>query len=94
MKKIKYQIIVLFVLFFHLFSSYHAATHIHHDMLTSHDDCKVCIVVKNLHSADTPSTFVFEPICYRPLLTASISPKTHTYVHSKYIYSHAPPLFS
>ncbi len=46
-----------FLLFFYVTSAYLGATHIHHEALASHDDCKVCIVVKNLHSGDTPVPF-------------------------------------
>ncbi|HFU77326.1 MAG TPA: hypothetical protein ENK68_02340 [Epsilonproteobacteria bacterium] len=49
------------LLFFYLFSSFVSATHIHHhDAHESHADCKVCLVVKNLHSADIPSSYTFE----------------------------------
>ncbi len=85
---------VRLLLFFYLFSSFASATHIHHDMHASQDDCKVCIVVKNLHSADIPSAFFFEPICYAPIHIAHFSTQRHSYVHYKYIDSQAPPLFS
>lgn len=90
----KHKSFVRLLLFLYLFSSFASATHIHHDLLTSQDDCKVCIVVKKLHSADTPSAFVFELVCYTLLYTASIAPQAYSYIHSKYIYSQAPPIFS
>jgi len=82
------------LLFFYLFSSFLSATHIHHDALESHADCKVCIVVKDMHSADIPSfhTFSIELPCY---LTIS-KPKNTYYVSqiTKGYNAHAPPLFS
>ena len=54
MKQLKI-LIVRFLLFFYLSSSYLSATHIHYDALESHSDCKVCIVVKNINSGDVPN---------------------------------------
>lgn len=53
MKKVN-LFIVRFLLFFYLTSSYLSATHIHKNITQQHNDCKVCIVVKNLHSPDIP----------------------------------------
>jgi len=64
------RIIVRLLLFFYLTSGYLSATHIHHDTLASHADCKICMVVKNLHSGDTPLVFEHDiPCngCYEPI---------------------------
>lgn len=54
MKQIQ-RLIIRCLLFFYLTSSYLSATHIHNDSLEHHADCKVCLVVKNLHSGDAPN---------------------------------------
>jgi len=57
------QYTIRFLLFFYLFSSYLGATHIHHDALASHDDCKkVCVVAKNLHNGDIPESGVLSVV--------------------------------
>ena len=64
-------IIVRLLLFFYLSSSYLSATHIHNDAIETHSDCKVCIVVKNLHSGDFPNTQQNNVACtydYEPIL--------------------------
>lgn len=66
-------IVVRLLLFFYLSSSYLSATHIHNDAIETHGDCKVCIVVKNLHSGNFPNTqldnltcaYNYEPIVYK-----------------------------
>jgi len=45
-------IIVRLLLFFYLTSSYLSAIHIHKERLKPPADCKVCIVIKNLHGKD------------------------------------------
>ena len=65
-------VLIRCLLFFYLTSSYLSATHIHHDVLESQSDCKVCIVVKNLNSGDSPTIefdglvydFIYEPIAF------------------------------
>ena len=50
-----------------------SATHIHNDAIETHSHCKVCIVVKNLHSGDFPNTqpinltcaYDYEPIVFK-----------------------------
>jgi len=83
-----------FLLFFYLFSSYLGATHVHNDSHASQDDCQVCLVVKNLHSADAP---IGEALS---TLENTLTEKTH-YIQDivlstpyKGFNSHAPPLFS
>jgi len=46
------KILIRFILFFYLTSSYLSATHIHKMALLQHEDCKVCLVVKNLNGSD------------------------------------------
>jgi len=56
-------IVIRLLFFFYLTSTYLGATHIHNDALESHGDCKVCIVVKNLNSGDTPSFQAYTLSC-------------------------------
>lgn len=86
--------LIYLLLFFYLFSTTASATHIHHDMLKTHDDCKVCIVAKNLHSANLPSAYHFEPALDISTEISTLLSQTDTYLYNKYIYSQAPPLFS
>ena len=86
--------IVHLLLFFYVTSSYLGATHIHHDALASHDDCKVCIVVKNLHNGKTSDSVTL------PLADTIRYQKIALY-HSLFVVetfkgfdAHAPPLFS
>jgi len=46
------RLFVRCLLFFYFSASYLSATHIHSDALKSHDNCKICIVVKNLNGGD------------------------------------------
>ncbi len=85
---------ISFTLLFYLLSSFLSATHIHNDEHVSHNDCKICIVVKNLHSADAPN------IATLPLIDAIHYQKIAIY-HSLFVRAiekgfdaHAPPLFS
>jgi len=85
--------IVHFLLFFYITSSYLGATHIHHDALVSYDDCKVCIVVKNLHSGDTPASVALLDV--DSAFTHIIARKTLSHVCQipKGFDAHAPPSF-
>jgi len=47
--------IIRFILFIYLTSSYLSATHTDSQALSEHGDCKVCIIIKNLHSGDAPT---------------------------------------
>ena len=88
------QILIRFLLLFYISSSFLSATHIHKKTLTLHNDCKVCIVVKNLNSGDVPS---FETLDFVVLLPEEIllTPKQlHSTVIDKGFFSHAPPFFS
>jgi len=63
-------VFIRFLLFFYLTSSYLSAIHIHTDTLKSNSHCKVCIVVKNLHSGDAPIVFADDLACdgcYEPI---------------------------
>ena len=46
------KIFIRFILFFYLTSSYLSAIHLHKTELVQHEDCKICIVVKNLNGND------------------------------------------
>ncbi len=63
MKRVKHQIVHV-ILFFYLFSSYLGAAHIHKEVFASHNDCKICLVVKNINNADIPSA-VHLPLCHQ-----------------------------
>ncbi len=92
--KITKQYLVRMLLFFYLSSSYLGATHIHNDALEHHSDCKVCLVVKNLHSGDAPAIAIH----YISYLFNDEHQIHHEEMCIKDIYkgfnAHAPPLFS
>ena len=88
------QILIRFLLLFYISSSFLSATHVHDEHGHAHDDCEVCIVVKNLNSGDVPS---FEILDFMVLLPERIllTPKqVHSTAINKGFFSHAPPLFS
>lgn len=86
---------VRILLFFYLFGSFASATHIHHDALESHHaDCKVCLMVNNLHGADVPSSYTL--VCALPSQLPVLTLQ-NTYYTSQIIKgynAHAPPAFS
>jgi len=86
---------VRILLFFYLFSTFVSASHIHHDD-TAHDEgCDVCIVVKNLHSADSTPSFSLDKIVFTYSTVIALVEQHYTqYTNLKYIHSQAPPLFS
>ena len=91
--KIFQQIIVKFLLFFYLTSSYLSATHVHHDALEQHNDCKVCIVVKNIDTADVPT---FDVLFFNTLLnekTVLLKKSLVPISLNKGFNATAPPLF-
>ena len=85
---------VRILLFFYLFSSFVSATHIHHESLKADADCKVCIVVKNLHSADVPSAYTFESLLPYNLITLAPQNKCYASQIIKGYNAQAPPSFS
>jgi len=85
---------VRMLLFLYLFSSFVSATHIHHDALESHVDCKVCLVVKNLHSADVPSSYTFENKLPYYLTVLVFQNTCYDSQVIKGYNAHAPPSFS
>jgi len=86
------SIIIRLLLFFYLSSSYLGATHIHHEALES-SNCKVCIVLKNLNSADIPDSS-FELLGYEVCFKA-ISFHLHYFIQPliKGFNAKAPPFF-
>ncbi len=87
-------IIVRLLIFFYLTSSYLSATHIHHEVLTKHSECKVCIIVKNLHGADIPYIYHICLNCvnyYKPII---FKQKSIYLIQLKGFHSNAPPYFS
>jgi hypothetical protein len=65
MKRVS-QFIIHIILFIYLTSSYLSAIHTDHQALEEHGDCKVCIIIKNLHNSDTPNLHIDDFIynCY------------------------------
>jgi len=85
-------IIVRLLLFLYLSSSYLSVTHIHNDGLTQQSDCKICIVVKNLNSADVPNdalAFLSCDFCYEPIFSEE---HQNTFKLLKGFNANAPPL--
>lgn len=93
MKHIKNRITRL-MLFFYLISSYMGATHIHHKDFTVHSDCKVCIVVKNLHGNDiVDDNFLLDEVRNNFEFQTLVNDILYATV-IKGFNSQAPPLFS
>ena len=88
------QILIRFLLLFYLSSSFLSATHIHNDHIMAHDDCKVCIVVKNLNSGDVPSFETLDFLVVLPEQILLTPEQLQATVIDKGFFSHAPPLFS
>jgi len=71
-----------------------SATHIHHEATLADGDCKVCIMVKNINSGDTPSLEAVTPlITVQAIVGVRKTQPIITTTHKGY-FSHAPPLFS
>jgi len=81
------------ILFFYLFSAYAGATHIHHDTFIVQDNCKVCVVAKNLHGNDiTVAAPLLEEV--NSLFDViSVSSEMVTTFLFKGFDSNAPPVF-
>ena len=92
MKRVNLYIIRL-LLFFYLTSSYLSATHIHSKVQHSHPDCKVCILVKNLNSSDTPNSAIAIMECDNCYETLSFQEKRVDKVLLKGFDANAPPFF-
>jgi len=79
------------LLFFFLFSSYVGATHIHHNALIEHSDCKVCVVAKGLHGDDVVlSALPFTPLFRTFELISSLIKAPFSMLY-KGFNAHAPP---
>jgi len=87
------QHVIHFLLFFYLFSSYLGATHIHHDALVPHDNCKVCVVVKNLHSGDIPEPGIMSAIWDTVSEQITFYETVLFFTVSKGFNAQAPPFF-
>ena len=85
---------ISFTLLFYLLSSFLSATHIHNDEHVSHNDCKICIVVKNLHSADAPTITTLTVVETDHCQKIAISHTLFVSAIEKGFDAHAPPLFS
>jgi len=83
-----------FLLFFYLFSAYLGATHVHCDEHTSQDDCKVCLVVKNLHSADVPTGNILSILAESTTEDIFFIQNIPFSTRHKGFDANAPPLFS
>ena len=77
-----------------MLSSFLSATHIHSDEHLAHNNCKICIVVKNLHSGDTPDSVTLSTIesIYHQEIALSYSLPVQ--VVEKGFDAQAPPRFS
>jgi len=87
-------LIIRFLLFIYLTSSYLSATHIHNDGLEQQSDCKVCLIVKNLNSSDVPNdALALLPcdFCYEPILSEE---HQNTFKLLKGFNANAPPKLS
>lgn len=93
MKKLN-LFIIRFLLFFYLTSSYLSATHIHKDITEQHSDCKVCLVVKNLHSPDIPHIDISCLNCGNYYDKIILNQKIINIIILKGFNSHAPPISS
>jgi len=64
-------LIVRCLLLFYLSSSYLSSVHFHDNTLNSNSECKICIIVKNLSSGDTPTNQLYDLAydgCYEPIV--------------------------
>ena len=93
MKHLQKSIIRLLLLFY-LTSSYLSATHIHHEATLADGDCKVCIMVKNINSGDTPSLEAVTPLMTVQAIVGVRKTQPIITTTQKGYFSHAPPLFS
>ena len=93
MKQLKH-IMIRFILLFYLSSSFLSAMHVHHDISTPHDNCKICLIVKNLSSGDIPTfdSLEFTGFTYGHLIVKKQSSILKTIL--KGFFSNAPPLFT
>lgn len=84
--------IIRLLLLFYLTSAFLSATHIHNDEL-EHNDCKICIIAKNINSADAPSlaTFTQEHFDLFDFMTSHEI--LFSYEILKGFNANAPPLF-
>ncbi len=81
------------IVLFYLSSSFLSATHFHDDALEQ-DDCKVCIVHKNLNSADVPTTSTLNLACEYCYETILFHTSTHAKSILKGFNANAPPYLS
>jgi len=87
-------VIVRIVLFLYLTSSYLSATHTDNQALEEHGDCKVCIIINNLHSANIP-ILEFNNIVYNHYYQLIYFNKIDILnLQVKGFYSNAPPSLS
>ena len=94
LKAIK-NIVINLVLFFYIISSFLSAMHTDHQALEEHNDCKVCIVIKNLHSSNNPNLEVnnIDYKYYHQFISTTKKIFLNKIV-SKGFYSTAPPKLS
>ncbi len=88
------RIIIRSLLLFYLTSSYLSAIHIHNNALEQPNECKVCIILKNLHGGDA-SPLEYHITDIFDYYSIVIFSKSHYSLFTdKGFNSHAPPLFS
>ena len=92
MQRVKLFLIKLIVIFY-VTSSFLSATHFHADGL-EHNDCKVCIVHKNLNIGDAPEVQLISLDCCPHSLVIYTQAKPYTFILLKGFNSNAPPHIS
>ena len=87
-------LIVRLILFLYLISTYLSATHIHKNSLEHNTDCKVCIIVKNLHSGDVPGVEINNVKTLDDYIKLIFNQQLITQIPLKGFNSQAPPILS
>ena len=93
MKSIQ-RIIIRYLLLFYLTSTYLSAIHIHNNALEQPNECKVCIVLKNLHGGDALPVECQGTDIFDHYSIVTFSKSHYSLFTDKGFNSQAPPLFS
>jgi c-di-AMP phosphodiesterase-like protein len=88
------RLIVPLILFFYLTSTYLSATHIHKNSLEHNTDCKVCIVVKNLHNGAVPAVELNGVTTLNNYMALIFNQQQTIQILLKGFNAQAPPIFS
>ena len=68
--------------------------HVHLDESIPHDDCKICLIVKNLSSGDAPSFEILAPLEFIDSHVVVVKKSHIVTTITKGYFSHAPPHLS